>query len=63
MNQALSRRGFLHMVGAFGGSAAMYQAALGMNLLPAVAHAERPDIAPIGGTLPCSATAKSSACN
>ena len=49
MNQALSRRGFLHLVGAFGGSAAVYQAALGMGLLPTVAHADRPDIAPIAG--------------
>ena len=49
MNQALSRRGFLHMVGAFGGSAAVYQAALGVGLLPSVARADRPDIAPLGG--------------
>jgi len=49
MNQGLSRRGFLQMVGAFGGSAAVYQAALGMGLLPAVAHASRPDIAPLTG--------------
>lgn len=48
MNQALSRRGFLHMVGAFGGSAAVYQAALGVGLLPPVARADRPDIAPLG---------------
>ena len=49
MNQALSRRGFLHMVGAIGGSTAVYQAALGIGLLPAVARADRPDIAPLGG--------------
>lgn len=33
------------MVGAFGGSAAVYQAALGLGLLPTVARADRPDIA------------------
>ncbi len=49
MNQGLSRRGFLHMVGAFGGTTAIYQAALGMGLLPAVTHASRPDIAPLTG--------------
>ena len=49
MNQALSRRGFLQMVGALGGSTAVYQAALGMGLLPAVARADRPDIAPLRG--------------
>jgi monoamine oxidase len=49
MNQALSRRGFLHMVGAFGGSTAVYQAALGLGLLPTATHAHRPDIAPLTG--------------
>lgn len=37
------------MVGAFGGSTAVYQAALGLGLLPTVAHAYRPDIAPLTG--------------
>ncbi len=49
MNQGMSRRGFLHMVGAVGGTTAIYQAALGMGLLPAVTHAARPDIAPLTG--------------
>lgn len=49
MNQPVSRRGFLHMVGAIGGSTAVYQAALGLGLLPAVAHADRPDLAPLTG--------------
>jgi monoamine oxidase len=47
MNAALSRRKFLHMVGAVGGSTAVYQAAVGMGLLPRVANAHRPDIAPV----------------
>lgn len=49
MNQGLSRRGFLHMVGAFGGTAAVYQAALGLGLMPTVTHAARPEIAPLTG--------------
>jgi monoamine oxidase len=51
MDQPVSRRGFLHMVGAFGGSTAVYQAALGLGLLPTIAHAHRPDIAPLTGKL------------
>src|SRR5688500_11586564 len=49
MDQPLSRRGFLHMVGAFGGSTAVYQAALGLGLLPTIARAPRPAIAPLIG--------------
>lgn len=49
MSQSLSRRGFLHMVGALGGSTAVYQAALGLGLMPVVANAHRPDIAPLTG--------------
>lgn len=44
----ISRRSFLNLVGAAGGSAAVYRAALGLGLLPVVAHAGRPDIAPLG---------------
>ncbi|MET0535597.1 MAG: FAD-dependent oxidoreductase [Steroidobacter sp.] len=47
-NSPLSRRGFLHMVGALGGSTAVYRAALGLGLLPTAAHASRPDVAPLG---------------
>jgi monoamine oxidase len=36
------------MVGAMGGSAAVYQAAMGMGLVPTVAKAERPEIAALG---------------
>jgi monoamine oxidase len=35
------------MVGAFGGSTAVYRAAVGLGLLPGAAHALRPDIAPL----------------
>lgn len=42
----LSRRSFLHLVGAFGGSTAVYRAAVGMGLMSASAVA-RPDIAPV----------------
>jgi monoamine oxidase len=47
MNHLLSRRGFLHMVGAVGGSAAVYNVALGLGLIPEVHPVERPDIAPV----------------
>lgn len=49
MSASFTRRGFLNLVGAAGGSVAVYQAAMGLGLMPMVAHAERPDIAPIGG--------------
>jgi monoamine oxidase len=45
MTEALSRRRFLHMVGAVGGSTAVYQAALGLGLTSPVSPVERPDIA------------------
>lgn len=41
----LSRRGFLHLVGAVGGSTAVYRAAVGMGLMSVGAMA-RPEIAP-----------------
>jgi len=47
---ALTRRRFLHLVGAVGGSTAVYQAALGLDLVPRVARAHRPDLAPPSGT-------------
>ncbi len=47
LNASLSRRTFLHLVGAFGGSTAVYRAAVGMGLLPVTAHTARPDIAPL----------------
>jgi monoamine oxidase len=47
MDASLTRRSFLHLVGAFGGSTAVYRAAVGMGLLPASAHTARPDIAPL----------------
>lgn len=46
-NTPLSRRTFLHLVGAFGGSTAVYRAAVGMGLLAASAGTARPDIAPL----------------
>ncbi|HEY0681040.1 MAG TPA: FAD-dependent oxidoreductase [Steroidobacter sp.] len=47
MDQPVSRRTFLHMVGAVGGSTAIYQVALGMGLMPEIRHVQRPDIAPL----------------
>jgi monoamine oxidase len=47
MTKSISRRHFLHLVGAAGGSGAVYQLALGLGLMPAVARAARPDIAPL----------------
>lgn len=44
---ALSRRRFLHLVGAVGGSSAVYRAAIGLGLVPQVARANRPDLAPL----------------
>lgn len=49
MNSSLTRRSFLHLVGAYGGSTAVYRAAVGMGLLPVSADTTRPDIAPLGG--------------
>jgi monoamine oxidase len=47
MSASFSRRGFLNLVGAVGGSTAVYQVALGLGLIPMVASADKPDIAPI----------------
>ena len=44
---SVSRRRFLHWVGAFGGATAAYQAAVGLGLLATPALAQRPDIAPL----------------
>jgi monoamine oxidase len=49
---AFTRRKFLHIVGAVGGSSAVYQAAIGLGLVPRVAHAHRPDIAPVAKDQP-----------
>ncbi|MFT3905434.1 MAG: FAD-dependent oxidoreductase [Steroidobacteraceae bacterium] len=48
-NDFLSRRRFLHLAGAAGGTAAAYQMALGLGLAPMVASAARPDLAPVTG--------------
>src|ERR1700722_19026221 len=48
MIPAFTRRRFLNLAGAAGGSAAVYQMAMGLGLVPAVARAERPDLAPLG---------------
>ncbi|HEU4781553.1 MAG TPA: FAD-dependent oxidoreductase [Steroidobacteraceae bacterium] len=46
MTRSLSRRDFLHLAGAVGGSTAVFRAAMGLGLLPAVAHASgRPQLA------------------
>jgi monoamine oxidase len=45
MNRAVSRRDFLQLAGAVGGSTAVFRAAVGLGILPAIAHAERPQIA------------------
>jgi monoamine oxidase len=42
MRQPFSRRQFLHMVGAAGGSAAVYQTSLALGLLPSRAEADTP---------------------
>ncbi|HKE94510.1 MAG TPA: FAD-dependent oxidoreductase [Povalibacter sp.] len=52
MNRTVSRRDFLHMVGAAGGSTAVYRAATGLGLLPLAAHAVRPNIAAVGTKSP-----------
>ncbi len=43
-----TRRRFLNLAGAAGGSAAIYQMALGLGLIPMSARADRPDLAPLG---------------
>lgn len=50
----ISRRQLLHWVGAFGGSTAVYRAALGLGLMPPAAAASRPDIAPLAKSQSCS---------
>jgi monoamine oxidase len=47
MSASFTRRGFLNLVGAAGGSVAVYQVAMGLGLIPMVASANRPDIAPM----------------
>jgi monoamine oxidase len=44
MTNKLSRRGFLNMAGAVGGSTAVFRAAMALGLLPVIAHAERPEL-------------------
>src|SRR6187551_2393888 len=44
MTKQISRRGFLNLAGAVGGSTTVYRAALALGLLPAIAHAERPEL-------------------
>jgi monoamine oxidase len=45
MDHSVSRRGFLHMVGALGGSTAVYQTAVGLGLLPTATSVARPQLA------------------
>jgi monoamine oxidase len=45
MNRALSRRDFLHLAGAVGGSTAAFRAAVALGILPGIAHAARPQLA------------------
>ena len=45
MKRAVSRRDFLNLAGALGGSTAVFRAAVALGILPAVAHAERPELA------------------
>jgi monoamine oxidase len=47
MTQPVSRRTFLQMVGAIGGSTATYQVALGLGLLPVMEQAGAPQLAPL----------------
>jgi monoamine oxidase len=47
MTVPLSRRHFLRLAGAAGGSSAVYRMALGLGIAPIVAHAQAPDIAPL----------------
>lgn len=46
-DRLLSRRRFLHLVGAVGGSTAVYQAALGLGLTAQVQPMRRPELAPL----------------
>lgn len=47
MTTTISRRKLLHLVGAVGGSAAVYRTALGLGLMTSTAYAGPPDIAPL----------------
>jgi monoamine oxidase len=47
MPSSLTRRHFLQLAGAAGGSASAYRMALGLGLAPLVKSAERPDLAPL----------------
>ncbi len=46
MSAPFSRRHFLQLVGASGGSATAYRVALGLGLAPLVKAVDKPDIAP-----------------
>jgi monoamine oxidase len=48
MSSVISRRGLLHLVGLTAGSAAAYQAALGLGLVSDARAEGKPDIAPLG---------------
>jgi monoamine oxidase len=51
MPEPITRRRFLHLAGATGGSGALYRAALGLGLVPSFAQGfERPDLAPLGSS-------------
>ncbi len=52
MTRTVSRRDFLNMVGAAGGSTAVYRAAVGLGLLPTITQAARPKIAAAGSKAP-----------
>lgn len=47
MNQVLSRRVFLQLAGAVGGSTAVHRVAMGLGLTPPANAEERPDLAPL----------------
>lgn len=47
MHRTVSRRDFLHSIGALGGTTAAYRAALALGLLAPITHAARPDVSPV----------------
>src|SRR6185503_13264204 len=47
MSQTISRRRLLHLVGATAGSAAAYQAAVGLGVMSDAKAIERPDLVPV----------------
>ena len=53
-----TRRSFLQSVGASGGAAAAYRMTLALGLMPRLAAADRPDLAPAGSTAGRSAAGK-----